>query len=128
MESKTHGLRQDKRNRELCKKIKQNNLDAETRLLIENEGLVRKLTSTSEMVQAMEDAKYGGIELDDILQEGRIAMLRAAKNYDEDAGAEFSSYAYAAMKNAMTDLCRKGLSAFETCAPAKLYQGSGIND
>ena len=113
MESKTHGLRQDKRNRELCKKIKQNNLDAETRLLIENEGLVRKLTSTSEMVQAMEDAKYGGIELDDILQEGRIAMLRAAKNYDEDAGAEFSSYAYAAMKNAMTDLCRKGLSAFE---------------
>ena len=113
MESKTHGLRQDKRNRELCKKIKQNNLDAETRLLIENEGLVRKLTSTSEMVQAMEDAKYGGIELDDILQEGRIAMLRAAKNYDEDAGAEFSSYAYAAMKNAMTDLCRKGLSAFD---------------
>ena len=113
MESKTHGLRQDKRNRELCKKIKQNNLDAETRLLIENEGLVRKLTSTSEMVQAMEDAKYGGIELDDILQEGRIAMLRAAKNYDEDVGAEFSSYAYAAMKNAMTDLCRKGLSAFE---------------
>lgn len=40
-------------------------------------------------------------------------MLRAAMNYDESAGAEFSSYSYAAMKNAMTDLCRKGLSAFE---------------
>ena len=62
MESKTHELRQDKRNRELCKKIKQNDLDAETRLLAENEGLLRSLTSTSEMVKAMEDAKYGGIE------------------------------------------------------------------
>ena len=113
MESKTHELRQDKRNRELCKKIKQNDLDAETRLLAENEGLLRSLTSTSEMVKAMEDAKYGGIELDDILQEGRIAMLRAAQNYDENAGAEFSSYAYASMRNALTDLCRKGLSAFE---------------
>ena len=113
MENKTHELRQDKRNRELCKKIKQNDLDAETRLLLENEGLVRNLTSSLEMTKAMEDARYGGIELDDILQEGRIAMLRAAQNFDEDAGAEFSSYAYAAMKNAMTDLCRKGLSAFE---------------
>ncbi len=113
MESKTHELRQDKRNRELCKKIKQNDLDAETRLLAENEGLLRSLTSTSEMVNVMEDAKYGGIELDDILQEGRIAMLRAAQNYDENAGAEFSSYAYATMRNALTDLCRKGLSAFE---------------
>ena len=113
MESNTHELRQDKRNRELCKKIKKNGLDAETRLLAENEGLLRSLTSTSEMVKAMEDAKYGGIELDDILQGGRIAMLRAAQNYDENAGAEFSSYAYASMKNALTDLCRKGLSAFE---------------
>ena len=113
MENKTHELRQDKRNRELCKKIKENDLEAETRLLAENEGLVRKLTSTSEMVRAMEDAKYGGIDIDDILQEGRIAMLRAAQSYDENAGAEFSSYAYASMRNAMTDLCRKGLSAFE---------------
>lgn len=113
MERKTHELRQDKRNRELCKKIKQNDLDAETRLLVENEGLLRNLTSTSEMVKAMEDARYGGIELDDILQEGRIAMLRAAQSYDENAGAEFSSYAYASMRNALTDLCRKGLSAFE---------------
>ena len=87
MESKTHELRQDKRNRELCQKIKQNDLEAETKLLVENEGLVRKLTRSSEMVKAMEDARYGGIELDDILQEGRIAMLRAAQNFDEDAGA-----------------------------------------
>ena len=79
MESKTHELRQDKRNRELCKKIKQNDLDAETKLLLENEGLVRNLTSSLEMTKAMEDARYGGIELDDILQEGRIAMLRAAQ-------------------------------------------------
>jgi RNA polymerase sigma factor (sigma-70 family) len=113
MVKNTHEFRQDKRNRELCKKIKKNDLDAETRLLAENEGLLKSLTSTSEMVKAMEDAKYGGIELDDILQEGRIAMLRAAQNYDENAGAEFSSYAYASMKNALTDLCRKGLSAFE---------------
>ena len=113
MERKSHELRHDKRNRELCKKIKQNDLGAETRLLAENEGLLRSLTSTSEMVRAMEDAKYGGIELDDILQEGRIAMLRAAQSYDENTGAEFSSYAYASMKNALTDLCRKGLSAFE---------------
>ena len=33
MENKTHELRQDKRNVELCRKIKQNDLEAETRLL-----------------------------------------------------------------------------------------------
>ena len=68
IESKTHELRQDKRNRELCKKIKHNDLDAETKLLLENEGLVRNLTSSLEMTKAMEDARYGGIELDDIIE------------------------------------------------------------
>ncbi|MCR4745515.1 MAG: sigma-70 family RNA polymerase sigma factor [Lachnospiraceae bacterium] len=111
----SHDLRQDKRNRQLCEKIKQNDLNAETMLLLENEGLIVKIANNHEMVKAIDDAKYGGIELDDIIQEGRVAMLRAAQTFNTDNGGntQFSTYAYTVIKNAMTDLCRRGLSAFE---------------
>lgn len=40
-------------------------------------------------------------------------MLRAAPTYDLDSTTKFSTYAYTIVKNAMTDLCRKGISAYE---------------
>lgn len=56
---------------------------------------------------------WGGIYKEDIMQEWRIALLRAAQTYDESNNAKFSTYAYTIVRNAMTDLCRKGISSYE---------------
>ena len=105
--------RKDKRNRELCFLAKQNDLRAQTELLLENEGLVVQLAKSLEILHDIDIHHYGGIELDDLLQEGRFAMLEAAKSYDVTSGTKFSTYAAVVMKNAMSDLCRKGDSSFE---------------
>ena len=38
-----------------------------------------------------------GIDLEDLLQEGRFAMLTAAKHFDEGRNVKFSTYAYDVM-------------------------------
>lgn len=113
MKKLTKAQRKDRRNRELCKRVKGNDLYAETRLLLENEGLIVLLASRMEVIYDMDIHHWGGIEKADIIQEGRVAMLRAAQNYDEDENVKFSTYAYKVMENAMRDLCDKGISAFE---------------
>ena len=113
--------KKDKRNRELCIQVKENNLYAQTRLLLENEGLIFELGKKIEVAYEMDVNHYGGIELDDILQEGRFAMLEAAKQYDTVGSVKFSTFAYTIMRNAMVDLCRKGNSSSEK----KLAENSG---
>ena len=114
MEKKlTKAQKKDRRNRELCKLVKKNDLYAETRLLMENEGLIVQLASSMEIIYDLDINRWGGIEKEDIIQEGRIAMLRAAQRYDVDGDTKFSTFAYKVMKNAMKDLCKKGVSAFE---------------
>ena len=103
----------DQHNRMLCSLIRNNDLLAETQLLMENEALIVGLAGSMEVAYDLDLNHWGGIEKDDIIQEGRIAMLRAAQTYDESNNTKFSTYAYTIVKNAMTDLCRKGISAFE---------------
>lgn len=105
--------KREKQNRKLCRKIKDNNLFAETELLISNEPMIIQLARSMETLYDLDLNHWGGIDREDIIQEGRIAMLRAAQTFDEKGGAKFSTYAYTIIKNAMTDLCRKGISAFE---------------
>lgn len=108
MEKKlTKAERKDKRNKQLCLLVKENDLYAENQLLMENEGLIRQLASHMEINYELDDTHHGGIDMDDIMQEGRIAMLRAAQKFNPDVDIKFSTYAYQVMKNAMTDLCKK---------------------
>lgn len=109
----TKAERKDRRNRALCKLVKENDFIAENRILMENEGLIVQLASHVEVLYDMDINHWGGIDKTDIIQEGRIAMLRAAQNYDEDSEVKFSTFAYTVMENAMKDLCKKGVSAFE---------------
>ena len=46
-------------------------------------------------------------EFDDLCQEGRMALYRAAVSYDENKGATFSTYASACMNNAMVSFVNK---------------------
>ena len=103
----------EKHNRELCKLVKQNDLYAQTEILLLNEGLISQLARSLEIAHDLDINHYGGIELDDILQEGRFALLEAAKSFDEKVDVKFSTFAYTVAGNAMRDLCRKGDSSFE---------------
>ena len=105
--------RKERRNEDLCALIKENGYDSKTRLLRENEGLIFMIAKNLEIMHEIDLNHYGGIELDDIIQEGRLAMLEAADRFDESSGTRFSTYAYTVMKNAMNDLCRKADSSFE---------------
>ena len=109
----TKAERKDQRNRELCVLVKQNDLRAQTELLLENEGLIMRLAKSQEILHDLDVHHYAGIELDDIVQEGRFAMLEAAKVYDETVKTKFSTFAAVVINNAMSDLCRKGDSSFE---------------
>lgn len=105
--------RKDEHNKELCSLVKQNDPHAQTLLLLENEGLILQIARELEAIHEIDINHYGGIELEDILQEGRIAMIEAAKSFEPSTGVKFTTFAYKVMRNAMNDLCRKGDSSFE---------------
>lgn len=105
--------KREERNRALCELIKQNNLKAENEILMENEGLINQIEKAIDYDLNIEENHFGGIEKDDILQDGRLALLRAATEYDAQKGIMFSTYAYTVVRNAMLNLCKKGLSSFE---------------
>ena len=109
----TKAERKDRHNRELCILAKQNDLRAQTELLLENEGLIMQLAKSLEIMHDLDVNHYAGIELDDIMQEGRFVLLEAAKSYDVTSTTKFSTFACVVMRNAMSDLCRKGDSSFE---------------
>ncbi len=47
------------------------------------------------------------VEIDDLIQEGVIALLQAAEKYDPRYGATFKTFAYTRVKGAMIDYLRK---------------------
>jgi len=48
-------------------------------------------------------ANVAGIDMEDFLQEGLFALFRAAKGFDPETGARFSTYAITCINNSMTD-------------------------
>jgi RNA polymerase sigma factor (sigma-70 family) len=52
-------------------------------------------------------SKYVG-EFDDLVSEGMIGLINAAKAWDDSKGIKFSSFAYSCIKNEMIDAVRKG--------------------
>ncbi|MBP5732380.1 MAG: sigma-70 family RNA polymerase sigma factor [Lachnospiraceae bacterium] len=56
---------------------------------------------------------WDAIDEDDLMQEGRLALLDAARGYDETRGARFTTYAYVTIRNAMNDLWEEHKKSFE---------------
>lgn len=111
----------DEFNRRMCRKIKNNDLLAENKLLMANEGLIVGLADEIVKKFGIDYTLANLYEKDEIVQEGRMAMLTAAKKFDETRGVKFSTFAYEVMKNAMIDLCEKGVSTF-----ARKLEADGI--
>ena len=105
--------RKDIRNRELCIRIRNGDRQAAEELIKENEGLIyfhaRSLTGPGEA----DLLGFWGIEFDDLLQIGRLAVYEASMSYDLTAEIKFSTYAFTIVRNAIFDLCRKASSVFE---------------
>lgn len=56
-------------------------------------------------------------EFDDLCQEGRMALYRAAMSYDENKQASFSTYAAVCMNNAMVNFVNKYNASVGGMAP-----------
>lgn len=103
--------RKNQRNIELCRRIKNGDHNAENRILIENEGLIFQISGTLTEQRRLNSSD--GIDEEDLIQEGRIAMLTAAYIYDESKNVRFATFAYEIIRNAMIDLCDHCQSSFE---------------
>lgn len=77
---------QDTRNRALYLLIKENNLLAENKLLMENEPFIRSISNKLISAGCKEGYLPVGAEKDDLLQEGLLAMLKAAESFDPSFG------------------------------------------
>lgn len=53
------------------------------------------------------------IDVDDLVQEGGIGLLKAIHGYDQSIGVKFLTYAAPFIRNAMTDLVRDAFSRYE---------------
>ena len=67
-------------------------------LIIKHKGLVKKLAY---------EWKIEGLTGDDIEQELYLTLIKAAKNYIKNKGAQFSTYFYKAASNKRNDLYKK---------------------
>ena len=65
----------DSRNRKLCELAKQNDLFAQTEILLANEGLIKGLAQSLAVAHDIDINHYAGIEMDDLLQEGGFASF-----------------------------------------------------
>ncbi len=86
--------------------------DREAGIVRRNEGIVVWMAGEAK-------ARHGGrlpegSDEEDLLQEGRIALLNAARTYDGARGTKFSTYAVNLVRNAMTDLYERGRSLCES--------------
>lgn len=74
---------------------KENNLE---QLISQNKALVERVASRY---------KTSPMEMEDIIQEGMIGLLAAAKSYDSEKGASFATYAKTCIDNSIQSALKK---------------------
>ena len=89
-------------NEELCTLQQSGDSDAGTRLIEQNEGFL--FTIANEYARRYPICL---VDEDDFVQEGSMALLRAASSYSPERGCNFLTYAAVAIRNAITDVIRK---------------------
>ena len=93
-------------NEQLCEMIRRKQDEALEQLIRQNEGFVRTIANR---VYTKYAASVGllSCDLDNMIQEGRIALMKAAETFDAEAGAGFLTYAARLVHNAMVDHIRR---------------------
>lgn len=75
--------------------------NAEAAILVGHKGLIWR-----EIRKYANGLRERGLEEDDLVQEGRIALLAAIRNFDLARGVKFSTYAYWKLRRQFQELCR----------------------
>lgn len=97
-------------NEDLCTRIQQGDKAACEVLIEQNEKFLIECANKITIQPAW------GLDREDLIQEGRIALVRAAETYCPATGKKFLSYAGKAVQNAMMDAIRGQDSTFEGSA------------
>lgn len=108
-----HERRQEKRNRYLCARIKNNDLNAPSYIVKENEKLIRSVIKDVDKGAVSAVLNISNIDHDDLMQVGSISLINAAIRYDEERDINFSTYAHKVIRNALIDYIRNNAAGYE---------------
>ena len=102
-------------NEALVKRIQSGDAEAQNELLERNEGLIR--TVAGKLLAKAEDCCLSKEDNEDLLLEGRLALLTAAFGYDEKQGTAFNTYGWQIVRNKMVDYMRKSITRAKRSIP-----------
>ena len=88
-------------NEELCLRYQAGDTDAAEELVSRNKGFIHKIAE-----QYPCDFRNPRMDFDDYMQEGTVALLRAASQFDPSRQVLFLTYAGQAVRNAIVDAIR----------------------
>ena len=88
-------------NEELCLRYQAGDAGAAEELISRNMGLIRSIA-----IRYAHDYQNARMDADDYTQEGVVALLRAASQYDPSREVQFLTYAGRAVRNAIIDAIR----------------------
>ena len=88
-------------NEELCLRYQAGDTDAAEELVSRNKGFIHKIAA-----QYPCDFRNPRMDFDDYMQEGTVALLRAASQFDPSRQVLFLTYAGQAVRNAIVDAIR----------------------
>ena len=88
-------------NHELCLRYQAGDAGAAEELISRNRGLIRSIA-----IRYAHDYQNARMDADDYTQEGAVALLRAASQYDPSREVQFLTYAGRAVRNAIIDAIR----------------------
>ena len=88
-------------NEELCLRYQAGDTDAAEELVSRNKGFIHRIAE-----QYPCDFRTPRMDFDDYMQEGTVALLRAASQFDPSRQVLFLTYARQAVRNAIVDAIR----------------------
>ncbi len=99
-------------NERLCALAQKGDEGARELLVEKNMGFIVQTADLVYRSSSLEGSDLN-IDVDDLVQEGSIGLLKAIPSYDKSVGVKFLTYAAPFIRNAMTDLVRDSFSRYE---------------
>ena len=99
-------------NERLCVLAQKGDESARELLVEKNMGFIIQTADLVYRSSSLEGSDLN-IDVDDLVQEGGIGLLKAIHGYDQSIGVKFLTYAAPFIRNAMTDLVRDAFSRYE---------------
>ena len=99
-------------NERLCALDQKGDEGARGLLVEKNMGFIVQTAGLVYRSSSLESSDLN-IDVDDLVQEGCIGLLKAISTYDQRIGVKFLTYAAPFIRNAMTDLVRDAFSRYE---------------